>query len=231
MIAIITLLSFASLPALRGFSAGNNRKAAANLIISLIDQARATAQQYGTRAYLIFANNCINSTTGNPTLAREIRARAMRIMRENSAAITSPNPDSLNTSLIPVTRWIYLPKNIEFKINDGCSSTPLILPAISGFTSADLLSYHSKISSFPQILDPQGNPVPIPISDYLNPNQFTSTNPLPAIVFSPDGTIDFAVSGALVLFFGEVGRPLPPQVDAIRINRYTARATYITVPL
>jgi type II secretory pathway pseudopilin PulG len=223
VIGIITLLAFASIPSLRGLSTSNNRQAAINMVIGYIDQARLTAQQYGVRTYLIFTNNCVTSASGNPILAREIKARAMRIMRENNPDLNSTNN---NSPLIPITRWTYLPKNIEFKINDGCASPPPTLPPGAN----DLLSIHSQSPVYQPVTIDGQTKTPSQ-SDYINTREFNSPSPLPALVFSPDGTVDFANFADLVIYIGEIGRTSPPVIDAIRIGRYTGRATKQTIKM
>jgi type II secretory pathway pseudopilin PulG len=226
VIGIITIISFASLPALKGFSSSNNRQAAINMVIGYIDQARLAAQQYGVRTYLIFTNNCVTSASGNPILTRNIQARGMRIMRENNPDLNPSTGNPNNSPLIPITRWTYLPKNIEFKINDGCATNS---PPIPG-SGNDLLSTHSQSPVF-QPVSINGQSVTPTQSHYLNQREFNSSTPLPALVFSPDGTIDFANYADLVIYIGETNRPNPTIIDAIRISRYTGRPTKETIKL
>jgi hypothetical protein len=195
------------------------------MVIGYIDQARLAAQQYGVRTYLIFTNNCVTSASGNPILAREIKARGMCIMRENNPDLNPSTGSPTNSPLIPLTRWTYLPKNIEFKINDGCATNPLNIP-----NGNDLLSTHSQTPVY-QPVSINGQTVTPSQSDYTNPKEFTSSTPLPALIFSPDGTVDFANFADLVIYIGETNRPNPTIIDAIRISRYTGRPTKETIKL
>lgn len=215
VIAIITLISFASLPALRGFSSGNNRKAAAAMVSGYIDQARLAAQQYGVRTYLIFTNNCITSTTASPMLVRDVKARGMRIMRDY---IPSIDP-STSSSIVPITRWVYLPKNIEFKINDGCATPP---PTLPGGGTSDFLSLHSQT---------QVSNLPADLNSHIEIKGFSLPATLPVLVFSPDSSVDFSVTGDLIIYLGEIGRANPPILDAVRIGRYTGRATFESIKM
>jgi hypothetical protein len=99
VVGIMMLFVVVSLPSLSGVMNQAGRKTAINQLLNVFEQTRVSALETGVNTYLLFANNSIADS--------EARYRAFVVYRD-------PISDRGETTLQPLTKWIYLPRGISF---------------------------------------------------------------------------------------------------------------------
>jgi prepilin-type N-terminal cleavage/methylation domain-containing protein len=102
VIAIMAVLVGLSIPAIQGMRSTYNRKAAVDLVMSTIEQARVAAIQSGENTYVVMA------------LAKDsgISPDAMMIVGD-------PPLGSTSAAEIFYTHWVRLPLNVRFRSSTG----------------------------------------------------------------------------------------------------------------
>ena len=99
VVAIIAVLSALITPAVQGLMGTSGRRGALNTVTAVLEQARLSAVENGTTAYVGFPTNALNKTNGYSHLI------IFRDAKLGDAA----------TNFVAVTRWQRLPNGVFFK--------------------------------------------------------------------------------------------------------------------
>jgi prepilin-type N-terminal cleavage/methylation domain-containing protein len=99
VVAIIAVLSALITPAVQGLMGTSGRRGALNTVTAVLEQARLSAVENGTTAYVGFPTNAANKTNGFSHLI---------VFRDARPGDTNANP-------VAVTRWQRLPNGVFFK--------------------------------------------------------------------------------------------------------------------
>lgn len=105
VIALITIVAVALVPAISSMNKSSSRLAAASLVLANLDQARAMALSHNSSYYLVFANN-------DPAWPEEYRCRAFAIYEEVFTPSTDPKVSPYKW--FEVSGWTKLPTGIAF---------------------------------------------------------------------------------------------------------------------
>lgn len=105
VIAIVAILSALLTPAVQGLLGTSGRRGALNTVTAVLEQARLSAIENGTLAYVGFPTNAANKTNGFSHLIVFRDAR----------------PDDANQSPVTVTRWQKLPSGVFLEGGTGLS--------------------------------------------------------------------------------------------------------------
>jgi len=106
VIAIVAILSALLTPAVQGLMGTSGRRGGLNTVTAVLEQARLSAIENGTMAYVGFPTNAANKTNGFSHLIVFRDAR----------------PDDANTNPVAVTRWQRLPNGVFLEGGTGLSS-------------------------------------------------------------------------------------------------------------
>lgn len=99
VMTIMTVMLALSAPALSSFKDTVGRKGAINQLLNSFEQARVAALTQGTKVYVGFADE---------NFPENLRYKAYIIFRDGDT-------DKGEKSIVPLTKWINLPKGISFK--------------------------------------------------------------------------------------------------------------------
>jgi len=115
VVAIIGVLSALITPAVQGLMGTSGRRGALNTVTAVLEQARLSAIENGTTAYVGFPTNAANKTNGFSHLI---------VFRDARPGDTSADP-------VAVTRWQRLPNGVFLEGGTGMSGavTNRTLPA------------------------------------------------------------------------------------------------------
>jgi prepilin-type N-terminal cleavage/methylation domain-containing protein len=105
VVAIIAVLSALITPAVQGLMGTSGRRGALNTVTAVLEQARLSAVENGTTAYVGFPHNAANKTNGFSHLIVFRDAR----------------PGDTNTNAVAVTRWQRLPNGVFIQGGTGLS--------------------------------------------------------------------------------------------------------------
>jgi len=105
VVAIIAVLSALITPAVQGLMGTSGRRGALNTVTAVLEQARLSAVENGTTAYVGFPHNAANKTNGYSHLIVFRDAR----------------PGDTNTNAVAVTRWQRLPNGVFIQGGTGLS--------------------------------------------------------------------------------------------------------------
>ena len=105
VVAIIAVLSALITPAVQGLMGTSGRRGALNTVTAVLEQARLSAVENGTTAYVGFPHNAANKTNGYSHLI---------VFRD-------PRPGDTNTNAVAVTRWQRLPNGVFIQGGTGLS--------------------------------------------------------------------------------------------------------------
>ena len=105
VVAIIAVLSALITPAVQGLMGTSGRRGALNTVTAVLEQARLSAVENGTTAYVGFPTNAANKTNGFSHLIVFRDAR----------------PGDTNTNAVAVTRWQRLPNGVFIQGGTGLS--------------------------------------------------------------------------------------------------------------
>ena len=105
VVAIIAVLSALITPAVQGLMGTSGRRGALNTVTAVLEQARLSAVENGTTAYVGFPHNAANKTNGFSHLI---------VFRD-------PRPGDTNTNAVAVTRWQRLPNGVFIQGGTGLS--------------------------------------------------------------------------------------------------------------
>ena len=105
VVAIIAVLSALITPAVQGLMGTSGRRGALNTVTAVLEQARLSAVENGTTAYVGFPYNAANKTNGYSHLIVFRDAR----------------PGDTNTNAVAVTRWQRLPNGVFIQGGTGLS--------------------------------------------------------------------------------------------------------------
>ena len=105
VVAIIAVLSALITPAVQGLMGTSGRRGALNTVTAVLEQARLSAIENGTTAYVGFPYNAANKTNGYSHLI---------VFRD-------PRPGDTNTNAVAVTRWQRLPNGVFIQGGTGLS--------------------------------------------------------------------------------------------------------------
>jgi prepilin-type N-terminal cleavage/methylation domain-containing protein len=105
VVAIIAVLSALITPAVQGLMGTSGRRGALNTVTAVLEQARLSAVENGTTAYVGFPYNAANKTNGYSHLIVFRDAR----------------PGDTNTNAVAVTRWQRLPNGVFIQGGTGMS--------------------------------------------------------------------------------------------------------------
>ena len=123
VVAIIAVLSALITPAVQGLMGTSGRRGALNTVTAVLEQARLSAIENGTTAYVGFPTNAANKTNGFSHLI---------VFRDARPGDTNANP-------VAVTRWQRLPNGVFLEGGTGMSGAvtnptlpPRTLPRLGG---------------------------------------------------------------------------------------------------
>jgi prepilin-type N-terminal cleavage/methylation domain-containing protein len=105
VVAIIAVLSALITPAVQGLMGTSGRRGALNTVTAVLEQARLSAVENGTTAYVGFPYNAVNKTNGYSHLI---------VFRDARPGDTNANP-------VAVTRWQRLPNGVFIQGGTGLS--------------------------------------------------------------------------------------------------------------
>ena len=105
VVAIIAVLSALITPAVQGLMGTSGRRGALNTVTAVLEQARLSAVENGTTAYVGFPTNAANKTNGFSHLI---------VFRDARPGDASTNP-------VAVTRWQRLPNGVFLEGGNGLS--------------------------------------------------------------------------------------------------------------
>lgn len=105
VLAILAVVAAVTLPVVTSLSKSSSRRAAVNLVLSTLDQARALALAKNTPHYVVLADM-------NPAWPEGLRCRAFAIFEEVF------DPAANRYHRFPVTPWTQLPDGVAFKPDD-----------------------------------------------------------------------------------------------------------------
>ena len=105
VVAIIAVLSALITPAVQGLMGTSGRRGALNTVTAVLEQARLSAVENGTTAYVGFPHNAANKTNGYSHLI---------VFRDARPGDTNANP-------VAVTRWQRLPNGVFIQGGTGLS--------------------------------------------------------------------------------------------------------------
>ena len=105
VVAIIAVLSALITPAVQGLMGTSGRRGALNTVTAVLEQARLSAIENGTTAYVGFPYNAANKTNGYSHLI---------VFRDARPGDTNSNP-------VAVTRWQRLPNGVFLQAGTGLS--------------------------------------------------------------------------------------------------------------
>lgn len=105
VVAIIAVLSALITPAVQGLMGTSGRRGALNTVTAVLEQARLSAVENGTTAYVGFPTNAANKTNGFSHLI---------VFRDARPGDTNLNP-------VAVTRWQKLPNGVFLEGGTGMS--------------------------------------------------------------------------------------------------------------
>ena len=105
VVAIIAVLSALITPAVQGLMGTSGRRGALNTVTAVLEQARLSAVENGTTAYVGFPTNAANKTNGFSHLI---------VFRDARPGDTNANP-------VAVTRWQRLPNGVFLESGTGLS--------------------------------------------------------------------------------------------------------------
>jgi prepilin-type N-terminal cleavage/methylation domain-containing protein len=105
VVAIIAVLSALITPAVQGLMGTSGRRGALNTVTAVLEQARLSAIENGTTAYVGFPYNAANKTNGYSHLI---------VFRDARPGDTNSNP-------VAVTRWQRLPNGVFLQGGTGLS--------------------------------------------------------------------------------------------------------------
>ena len=105
VVAIIAVLSALITPAVQGLMGTSGRRGALNTVTAVLEQARLSAIENGTTAYVGFPHNAANKTNGYSHLI---------VFRDARPGDTNANP-------VAVTRWQRLPNGVFLQGGTGLS--------------------------------------------------------------------------------------------------------------
>ena len=105
VVAIIAVLSALITPAVQGLMGTSGRRGALNTVTAVLEQARLSAIENGTTAYVGFPYNAANKTNGYSHLI---------VFRDARPGDTNANP-------VAVTRWQRLPNGVFLQGGTGLS--------------------------------------------------------------------------------------------------------------
>ena len=105
VVAIIAVLSALITPAVQGLMGTSGRRGALNTVTAVLEQARLSAVENGTTAYVGFPTNAANKTNGFSHLI---------VFRDARPGDTNANP-------VAVTRWQRLPNGVFLEGGTGMS--------------------------------------------------------------------------------------------------------------
>ena len=105
VVAIIAVLSALITPAVQGLMGTSGRRGALNTVTAVLEQARLSAVENGTTAYVGFPHNAANKTNGFSHLI---------VFRD-------PRPGDTSTNAVAVTRWQRLPNGVFIQEGTGLS--------------------------------------------------------------------------------------------------------------
>ena len=105
VVAIIAVLSALITPAVQGLMGTSGRRGALNTVTAVLEQARLSAVENGTTAYVGFPHNAANKTNGYSHLI---------VFRD-------PRPGDTNSNPVAVTRWQRLPNGVFIQGGTGLS--------------------------------------------------------------------------------------------------------------
>ncbi len=134
VITVMALLAYLSLPAIQGARSTYQRKAAADIVMETLQNARMSALQSGENVYVIFA------------LATDSGASPDALIVVGDQPIGSPA-----TGPMLFTKWIRLPQNIRFRSSSGTlpvspmptQVTGRMLPSIAGHPTFTGMTFNS----------------------------------------------------------------------------------------
>jgi len=101
VIAIVAILSALLTPAVQGLMGTSGRRGGLNTVTAVLEQARLSAIENGTKAYVGFPTNADNKTNGFSHLI---------VFRDAREGDTSTNP-------VAVTRWQKLPNGVFLEVS------------------------------------------------------------------------------------------------------------------
>lgn len=136
VLAIMAVLVFLSLPAIQGVRSTYNRRAASDIVMQAVQNARMSALQSGENVFVIFAL----ATDGGVSPDAVIVAGDQPL----GSAVTGP---------VLYSRWIRLPSDIRFRsspstlpVNPLSSTdvTPSQLPAIAGNPTYSAITFNAN---------------------------------------------------------------------------------------
>jgi prepilin-type N-terminal cleavage/methylation domain-containing protein len=104
VLAVLAIVFAVSLPAVTSLSKSSSRRAAATLVLSTLDQARAMALSRNGTYYLALAD-------GNKDWPENYRCRAFAIYEE----VFNPANTAKPYQQLPVTGWTQLPAGVAFQ--------------------------------------------------------------------------------------------------------------------
>ena len=118
VVAIIAVLSALITPAVQGLMGTSGRRGALNTVTAVLEQARLSAIENGTTAYVGFPTNAANKTNGFAHLI---------VFRDARPGDASTNP-------VAVTRWQRLPNGVFLEGGTVMTNTlpPRTLPRLGG---------------------------------------------------------------------------------------------------
>jgi prepilin-type N-terminal cleavage/methylation domain-containing protein len=109
VVTVMAILTAISLPAINSMSNATGRQGAADTLLNVFEQARITALTNGVNSYVGFADESCSQ------LGTDFPYHAYIIFRDRV------DSDPAGVQYVPVTKWMFLPKNISFKKNN-CTS-------------------------------------------------------------------------------------------------------------